>query len=96
MTGGRVAAGERREYRQSDLVHAADTPLFSGNVRESVVWMSHVIKLRIRDRLFSQLPSTANSKFAAVQHAPVTGLWHPILSAGGHSQKAYIIKEFLF
>jgi GMP synthase (glutamine-hydrolysing) len=98
MTGGRVAAGEKREYGQAILAIAVDTPLFSGMSRESVVWMSHGDKVTDPGAAFQAVASTANSKFAAVQHASAKQVYgiqfHPEVE---HSREGRtLLKNFCF
>jgi GMP synthase (glutamine-hydrolysing) len=103
LTGGKVAAGQKREYGQAILTLAGNSPLFDGMSGESVVWMSHGDKVIDPGPDFQAIASTANSKYAAVQHVlssrrlrrPVYGIqFHPEVEHSKEGRR--LLKNFCY
>ncbi|MFB3786320.1 MAG: glutamine-hydrolyzing GMP synthase [bacterium] len=64
--GGKVAAGDRREYGHAELTLLQPGPLFGGLPRTLQVWMSHGDKVLELPHGFQDLARTPNSEHAAI------------------------------
>ncbi|MDX9752910.1 MAG: glutamine-hydrolyzing GMP synthase [bacterium] len=64
--GGKVIAGERREYGHAALQIVSQTPLFDNLPPEIQVWMSHGDKVLELPAGFCDIAHTANSEHAAI------------------------------
>jgi GMP synthase (glutamine-hydrolysing) len=82
LSGGEIAAADRREYGRADLIVDADEGLFAGFTKgeSTPVWMSHGDQLRTVPPGFEVLAHSANSDVAAFRHRsrPLFGVqFHP-------------------
>ena len=66
MLGGKVIAGERREYGHATVEFLESNPLFSGLPGEIEVWMSHGDKVLELPAGFKDIGQSSNSEHAAV------------------------------
>lgn len=91
--GGRVAAGNTREYGRSEFSPLGKDPLFAGIDEHIKVWMSHgdsILSLPSGARLLGSTPNVKNAAFR-LEGAPVWGLqFHPEVH---HSQQGELILE---
>ena len=98
MLGGKVAHSDRREYGRGHLqVDAPQCPLLKAVPSGTRVWNSHGDKIEALPDGFSQIASTENSGFAAVEDAQrkFYGLqFHPEVVHSDHGRE--ILENFIF
>ena len=98
--GGKVEAGNSREFGRAEIDILARSPLFDGVWPEGsaqTVWMSHGDKVISLPKDFKSIASSSNTKFAAVENKKKSyyGLqFHPevVHTPNGHK----IIENFIF
>ncbi|HIC90332.1 MAG TPA: glutamine-hydrolyzing GMP synthase [Anaerolineae bacterium] len=95
--GGQVAPATEREYGPALVEVEAQTPLFSGLPRETLVWMSHGDRIEEIPPGWEVLACSANSPIAAMgaQERGLYGLqFHPEVAHTVHGRE--ILRNFLY
>jgi GMP synthase (glutamine-hydrolysing) len=99
LSGGQIAAAQRREYGRADLIVDRAEDLFAGFAENDVtpVWMSHGDQVVVPPEGFEVTAHSANSHVAAFRHRtrPVFGVqFHPEVA---HTPRGgEILANFLF
>ncbi len=93
--GGRIGAGERREYGITSVTIRDPDALFVGLGKKQTVWMSHGDKVLELPKEFDVLASSENCEYAAFRHKYVYALqWHPEVT---HTENGMtMLNNFLF
>ncbi len=97
LNKGSVAQADHKEYGLAELEIKAKSPLFNEVDPSSRVWMSHGDKIETLPEGFVSVARTANSPYAAIQHADrnIFGLqFHPEVAHTVFGEQ--IIRNFLF
>ena len=97
LLGGRVRAGDRREYGRAEVEIFADSPLFEGTAAKQTVWMSHGDHVDLPPPGFTPVARSGSLAFAAMQN-PERRIFccqfHPEVVHTEHGQK--ILRNFLY
>lgn len=65
--GGRVAAGDRREYGKTEVRYDVSSPLFDGLPQSGIAWMSHTDRIEKLPESFAACAVSKSCPFAAMQ-----------------------------
>ena len=97
MLGGKVIAGQHREFGRAHIRVDEPVGLFAGVPEETIVWMSHGDQVQVVDHDFVPLAGTEACPVAAMRHhaKPIFGLqFHPEVSHTPYGSQ--ILRNFLY